>query len=222
MTISRTRPPSPRSARRTRVARRHSPCRSILTIAGKLPQGQRRDRAPVSTTKSARRRFSRSGICAARIAAKRSGVIPGRRITRSRCSQAGAETTMIASHSASARGLEQQRDVEHDQRLRAAPGRRATKPLFGRAHHRMQDPLRAGAAPRAGRTPLARARRRSIPPASPRTPGNAASTAADRRRRRAPAAGAPRHRRRTAAHRAGAASPPRCSSPCRSSRSGRG
>ncbi len=49
--------------------------------------------SPVDTTKSARRRFSRSGICARRMLAKRLSVMPGRRMTRSRCTRAGAETT---------------------------------------------------------------------------------------------------------------------------------
>src|SRR5882724_10172724 len=55
--------------------------------------------SPVDTTKSARRRFTRSGVCAARIECNRESVIPDRRMTRCRCSQAGAETTMISSQS---------------------------------------------------------------------------------------------------------------------------
>lgn len=38
--------------------------------------------SPVGITTSARRRFSASGICFARIAASRDSVIPGRAITR--------------------------------------------------------------------------------------------------------------------------------------------
>src|SRR5262245_37615269 len=55
----------------------------------------------VSTTKSARRRFSASGICLARMAANLSSVIPGRANTRSRCTSGGAETTTTASTRAS-------------------------------------------------------------------------------------------------------------------------
>src|SRR5436853_84727 len=51
----------------------------------------------VSTTKSARRRFSESGSWARRISAKRWALMPRRRITRSRCSRDGAETTSTKS-----------------------------------------------------------------------------------------------------------------------------
>src|ERR1700716_222888 len=51
----------------------------------------------VSTTKSARRRFSASGICFARIASSFSTVMPGRSSTRTRCTSGGAETTTMAS-----------------------------------------------------------------------------------------------------------------------------
>ena len=51
----------------------------------------------VSTTKSARRRFSASGICLARMASNFSSVMPGRSRTRSRWTSAGAETTTTAS-----------------------------------------------------------------------------------------------------------------------------
>src|SRR5262245_23953099 len=51
----------------------------------------------VSTTKSARRRFSASGICWARIASNFSAVMPGRSSTRARCTSGGADTTITAS-----------------------------------------------------------------------------------------------------------------------------
>jgi hypothetical protein len=74
----------------------------------------------VSITKSARARFSSSGICRARIASS-FRVMPGRASTRSRCTSAGAETTMTLSNSFAA-GLEQQRDFEQQRRRIAMLG----------------------------------------------------------------------------------------------------
>src|SRR3954451_21301974 len=71
-----------------------------VAVSCRSPATTRRNRrnvnprpSPVGTTKSARRRFSRSGICARKMLAKRLSVMPGRRMTRSRCTRAGAETT---------------------------------------------------------------------------------------------------------------------------------
>src|SRR5450759_212111 len=55
----------------------------------------------VSTTKSARRCFSSSGICLARMAASLPAVMPGRSKARIRCRSAGADTTTTASQRAS-------------------------------------------------------------------------------------------------------------------------
>lgn len=55
--------------------------------------------SPVGITRSARRRFSASGICLARILARRAGVIPGRARTRWRWMKPGALTTTTRSHS---------------------------------------------------------------------------------------------------------------------------
>src|SRR5947209_728649 len=55
--------------------------------------------APVSTTKSARRRFSSSGIWRARTDSSLAGLMPMRCSTRARWTSAGAEVTMTLSNS---------------------------------------------------------------------------------------------------------------------------
>ena len=51
----------------------------------------------VPMTKSARARFSASGICRARMRSSASGVMPGRASTRARCTASGAVTTRTPS-----------------------------------------------------------------------------------------------------------------------------
>ena len=67
----------------------------------------------VSTTKSARRRFSSSGICWDWIAPSRSGVIPSRANTRFRSSLEGGDDDDGIHHGV-ASSLKQQRDIQHD------------------------------------------------------------------------------------------------------------
>ena len=117
-----------------------------------------------------------------------------------------------------AQPLEQQRDVEHDQLLAALRGplQEGALPL---ADQRMHDGFELAqrlpcCRTRARPAPGGRARRpsprRETPPRSPAAP-----------RRPAPAAHGRRHRRRTRARPSAAASWPRSTCPCRSSRSGR-
>src|SRR5271163_4851670 len=82
--------------RRSRLLRRQSPCRIRRTMAEIWRAAAARLNA-VLTTKSARRRFSRSGSCESRIAPNRTALIPGRRNTLSRWSRSGADTTMTPS-----------------------------------------------------------------------------------------------------------------------------
>ena len=76
-----------------------SPGRHLSNRRQDLPhllRGRARCPAPLSTTKSARRRFSASGICRASSASSRSRLTP-RSSTRARCISGGADTTTVAS-----------------------------------------------------------------------------------------------------------------------------
>ena len=84
-TISRMRRLMNRPAR-ARQARMRRTARRVSSIG-----------PPVGMTKSARARFSASGICRARICSNFSAVMPGRASTRARWTSAGAETTAILS-----------------------------------------------------------------------------------------------------------------------------
>ena len=77
--------------------------REAETSEDRSDLGARSRRAcpPVSMTKSARARFSASGIWRARIASSLAAVMPGRASTRARWTSAGAETTMTLSNAAS-------------------------------------------------------------------------------------------------------------------------
>src|SRR5262249_6863978 len=66
--------------------------RSTAMISATCSRAGSRPRE-VSTTKWARARFSASAICWAKMASRRSGLMPGRASTRSRCIWAGALTT---------------------------------------------------------------------------------------------------------------------------------
>ena len=78
---------------------------------------------PVSTTKSARARFSASGIWRARIESSFAAVMPGRASTRSRWTSAGAETTMTLSNASSPSVSNSKGNVEQERR-RVGDGRR--------------------------------------------------------------------------------------------------
>ena len=128
-------------------------------------------------------------------------VMPGRRSTRQRCTAAGAVTTTTRSQRPCAAGLEQQRDVEHHQPLRPAPGGGEEAPL-GIAHQRMDDALQPAAAPRGLPSTARRSASRSTRP-SRTVPGKAAPIGRDRAAAARPAARAPRHRRRRPARAGG-------------------
>ena len=82
-------------------------------------------------TKSARRRFSESGIWSARIAARRAGVIPGRLRTRASCKARGAETTTTASQPSSDPISNRRGNVENHDGPAIACGNRAKTALTG-------------------------------------------------------------------------------------------
>ncbi len=105
-------------------------------------RGHGRGHAPVSIRKSARRRFSRSGICRARIAANFSSVMPGRARTRARCTDSGAVTTHRRVDAALRPALEQQGDVEHGDVV-AGLGCAFEEGAFAGTHQGMDDGLEA-------------------------------------------------------------------------------
>ena len=91
--------------------------------------------------KSARRRFSASGICLAIMAASFASVMPGRAAIRAFCTSSGAVTSSTASTSALAAGLKQERDVEND-KIGARGARLGDKFGARGAHQRMDDRLK--------------------------------------------------------------------------------
>jgi len=130
--------------------------------------------SPVATTKSARRRFSRSGICARRMLANRLSVMPGRRMTRSRCTRAGADTTSTKSQRSGApvsysSGMSSTTSFSRRTRARATNRFSACRTIGCK----IASSRRSAAGSPNTRWP---SRRRSIPPLSSRTPGNSAST----------------------------------------------
>ena len=170
--------PSPDAGRRP-CSRRRDRCRSSLTIACK-----RRNVAALPERRSARRnrraaasRDPASAAAGSRRSAARS--CPGRRITRSRCSQRRRRHDEHVIAAPLAAGLEQQRDVEHHERLAPRPARRRRSAARPRAPADAGS-LRAAATPPASPKTRRPSAARSMPPASLRTPGNAASTAAHR------------------------------------------
>ena len=171
---------------------------------------------PVGTTKSARRRFSASGICCFRIAAKRAlgHSRPPHHPLALQHRRCGDHDHIVATPGAAA--FVQQGYVEDGDRLAAGAGA-GQKPLLGRGDHRVQNRLRARRAPRdrqirAARAACGRCRR------SPRACRGKPPRPLPPPHRPAPAADEPPGRRRTAALRSAAASPRRCFSPSRSSR----
>ena len=148
----------------------------------------------LSTTKSARRRFSASGICLRQQRVELLLGHAGRSSTRARCISAGADTTTIASTRLLAAGLEQQRNVEHHDRraARFAPrARNAVSRLRAPADARSLPAARSAGAiaeHRAGRA-CARStlpsvgRARETPPRSAAPPRRRRARARPRRRR---------------------------------------
>ena len=76
----------------------HAACPALI-LASSASTSARAASTPrsVTMTKSARARFSASGICRARMRSSASGVMPGRASTRARCTASGAVTTRTPS-----------------------------------------------------------------------------------------------------------------------------
>ena len=118
----------------------------------------------MAMTKSARARFSASGICRARMRSSIASVMPGRASTRARCTSAGAVTTRTPSRprsppvskssgmsrrTTSARGVRGERRRRGRRRRadgrgprcgRGAPGRRRRRRAGGRGRRRRRRP----------------------------------------------------------------------------------
>jgi len=167
-----------RSPRHREPARRAAFALMRRTIAASLRRVASRP-CPVSTTKSARRRFSASGICLARMARNFASLMPGRRSTRSRCRKVGAghDDDRIAAPRRAA--LEEQRDIEDDEAGRgAAPcGARKRRSSCRTSGWRIASSRRSAA--RSGKT-SAPSFGRSMP-RGPETPGNGRLDRGDRR-----------------------------------------
>ena len=95
---------------------------------------------PVSIVNWARRRFSASGTCLAFMAESRSGVMPGRAITRAFCTDSGAETTATASTCASPPVSNSSGTSITTRRAPSASACRQES-FAGLAHQRMHDAL---------------------------------------------------------------------------------
>ena len=150
------------------------PCGATASADSSDDRAQAPEGSGLAERRSARRNrpaaaSRRSGICAARIAAKRCSVMPGRRITRCALQPRRRGDDEHVSQRRSPAGLEQQRDVEHHQ-PRAARRGRATKRRSARAHQRMQDRFQPAQLRRVAENARPSAAR-SMPPASLRTPG---------------------------------------------------
>ena len=124
--------------------------------------------------KSARRRFSASGICLARIASNFSVVMPGRASTRARCTSGGAETTTTASTRLSP-PVSNSSGMSSTATFSPRRRRLGEEPPLGLPHQRMDDRLEP--LERRGIVEHARGKPVAIDLAA-RGPGNAASIAA--------------------------------------------
>ena len=128
------------------------------------------------------------------------------------CSQAGADTTATAIAEALAAGLEQQRNIENDQRL-ALPPRPAEERLALTRHQRVQDAFERGE--RRGLAENTRAEGATIDRAIPDHAGKRRVDHRNRQTAAAPSTGERRDRHRRPVLPVGETSLPPCSCPWR-------